>query len=110
MTMNAMSGDGKIKLVQPVWKQVKLVALATALILLIPLVAMQFTKEVAWNVFDFAVAGVLLGGTGLMYVFAARMIRNAQHRFVVGAVLAVALLLVWAELAVGIIGSPLAGS
>jgi hypothetical protein len=38
------------------------------------------------------------------------MVRNAQYRFVLGAVLAVALLLVWAELAVGIFGTPFAGT
>jgi hypothetical protein len=42
------------------------IALATALILLLPLVAMQFTDEVDWGVADFAAAGVLLGGTGLL--------------------------------------------
>jgi hypothetical protein len=48
------------------------VALATALILLVPLLAMQFTDEVAWGVFDFVVAGTLLGGTGLIHQLAAR--------------------------------------
>jgi hypothetical protein len=42
------------------------VALVTAFILLLPLVAMQFTDEVDWGVADFVVAGVLLGGSGLL--------------------------------------------
>ena len=42
------------------------VALATALILLLPLVAMQITDEVDWGLADFAFAGALLGGTGLL--------------------------------------------
>jgi hypothetical protein len=42
------------------------VALATAFILLVPLVAMQFTDEVDWGVADFVAAGVLLGGAGLL--------------------------------------------
>ena len=42
------------------------VALATALILLVPLVAMQFTDEVDWALADFVVAGALLGGTGFL--------------------------------------------
>ena len=36
-----------------------------ALMLLLPLVAMQFTDEVNWSETDFIVAGALIGGTGL---------------------------------------------
>jgi hypothetical protein len=42
------------------------VALATAFILLLPLVAMQVTDEVDWGLADFAFAGALLGGAGLL--------------------------------------------
>lgn len=38
------------------------VALVTGLLLLVPLVAMQFTDEVRWNLADFVVAGALLFG------------------------------------------------
>jgi hypothetical protein len=80
------------------------VALATAFILSVPLLAMQFTDEVAWGVFDFAVAGALLGGTGLMYALAARKKGNIVYRSAVGVALAAALFLVWLVLAVGVIG------
>jgi hypothetical protein len=86
-------------------KQIFLIALATGLILLLPLVAMQFTDAVAWDAADFAVAGVLLFGTGLAYVLAARRAANGAYRAAVGVALAAALLLVWMNLAVGIIGS-----
>jgi hypothetical protein len=76
------------------------IALATGLILLAPLLAMQFTEEVAWTLSDFVIAGVLLFGTGLMFVLAARKTR--KYRAVIGIVLAAALFYVWAELAVGI--------
>ena len=52
------------------------VALATAFILLLPLVAMQITDEVDWGLADFAVAGALLGGTGLLLERAARKPRK----------------------------------
>jgi hypothetical protein len=108
--MNTISGNGDNNVEQPVFKQVAFVLLGAGLILLVPLVAMQFTNEVVWDRFDFVVAGVLLVSTGLIYVFATRMVRKTQHRFIIGAVLAVAFLLVWAELAVGIFGSPFAGT
>ena len=42
------------------------IALVTALLLLVPLVLMLVTNEVRWGVFDFVLAAVLLGGTGLL--------------------------------------------
>jgi hypothetical protein len=82
------------------------VALVTALILSVPLLAMQFTDEVAWGVFDFAVAGILLAGTGLVYQLGASKAGNTAYRVAVGVALGAALLLVWINLAVGVIGEP----
>ena len=48
------------------------VALATALVLLVPLVAMQITDEADWSLADFVLAGALLGGTGLLLELAAQ--------------------------------------
>jgi hypothetical protein len=56
------------------------VALATACILLLPLVAMQITDEVDWSLADFVFAGVLLGGTGLLLEQAVRRPRNVAYR------------------------------
>jgi hypothetical protein len=56
------------------------VALATACVLLVPLVAMQFTDEVDWGVADFVAAGVLLAGAGLLLERAARKPRNLVHQ------------------------------
>lgn len=86
------------------------VFVVTAGILMVPLVAMQFTSEVKWNFFDFVVIGTLLVGTGLLLVLASRKIKKANHRVAVIFGLLVALLLIWAELAVGIFGTPFAGS
>jgi hypothetical protein len=86
------------------------IVFTAGLLLLAPLIAMQFTNEVAWSGFDFLVAGVLLFGTGLLCELVLRKVKKARHRIILCAVLVVALFLVWAELAVGIFGSPLAGS
>lgn len=77
------------------------ITLATAFILLLPLLAMQFTDEVVWNLTDFAVAGTLLIGTGLVYALVARKGSTVAYRVAVGIVVAASLLLVWMDLAVG---------
>lgn len=79
--------------------------LLTALVLLLPLLAMRFTDEVNWSSFDFAVAGALLLGAGLAYEFVSARGGGRAYRAAVGMAVAVSLLLVWANLAVGIIGS-----
>jgi hypothetical protein len=56
------------------------VALATALVLLVPLVAMQITDEVDWGVADFVLAGVLLAGTGLLLELAAKKPASFAYR------------------------------
>ena len=88
---------------QPVARNVLRVLSGTAALLLVPLLAMQFTREVNWDLADFLAAAVLLAGTGLAYVFLAPMVRTPRRRTLLGAGLGLALLLVWAELAVGIV-------
>jgi hypothetical protein len=80
-------------------------ALTAAALLLVPLVVMQFTDEMAWDPFDFAVAWGLLSGAGLAYKLVAGRAGNATYRAATGLAVAAALLLVWSNLAVGIIGS-----
>lgn len=81
-----------------------------AFILIIPLAAMQFTDEVNWTPFDFAVAGALLLATGLTCELVIRLVPKTGHRIVICLAILAALLLVWAELAVGIFGTPFAGT
>lgn len=80
-------------------KNILRVALVTALLLLVPL-AMQFP----WNLFDYVLAGALLFGTGVAYVLVSRR-GNIAYRVAAGLALASALFLLWANLAVGLIGS-----
>jgi len=88
------------------YKPAARIALATAIILLVPLLAMQFTEEVVWDLADFAVAGVLLFGAGLAYELVARKAAgNLAYRAAVGVAVAASLFLVWANLAVGLIGA-----
>lgn len=86
------------------------VALGTAAILLIPLIAMQFTREVNWTSTDFVIAAVLLAGTGMLFEVASAKLRSRKSRLIACAVIGFCFLFVWAELAVGLVGSPFAGS
>ncbi|MEE9609926.1 MAG: hypothetical protein V3W19_01675, partial [Desulfatiglandales bacterium] len=86
-------------------KNIIRITLATAFILLLPLLAMQFTDEVVWDLTDFAVAGALLFGAGLTYELVARKAGNIAYRAAVGLAVAAALILIWVNLAVGLIGS-----
>ena len=88
---------------------VTILAVAIAL-LLIPLIAMSFTNEVNWKIFDFLVAGILLIGTGLTLEFILRKIKTLRYRILFVVALFVVLFLIWVELAVGIFGTPFAGS
>ena len=81
------------------------IVVTTALILLLPLIAMRFTDEVVWDLADFAVAGVLLIGAGLTFELIARKAGSFAYRAAVGIAVAAALLLIWVNLAVGIIGN-----
>ncbi len=52
-------------MMQNITKRLTVWAVVIALILMIPLVAMQFTNEVNWDLFDFVVMGALLFGVAL---------------------------------------------
>lgn len=78
------------------------VAIATGLVLLLPLVAMQFTSEVRWGAEDFLAAGALLFCAGMLYVLGVRRVYLPWQRRPFVALIAVGVALVWAELAVGV--------
>ena len=78
-------------------------------LLFLPFIAMKFTDEVKWTLFDFIVAGVLLLGTGLMLELILRKMKSVQNRIIFSVTLFIVLFLIWAELAVGIFGTPFAG-
>ena len=58
-------------------------AVAVGLILLIPLIAMQFADGVVWTPSDFIVAGTLLYGAGLTYQLISRRARSLPYRLAV---------------------------
>ena len=88
----------------------KWVVFLPLLFLLIPLIGMLFSNEVNWSFFDFIVMGMLI----LLVSFGIKQIikrTNSMHYriLLIGSILLI-FLLVWAELAVGILGTPFAGN
>ena len=73
-----------------------------ALLLFIPLIAMEFTNEVKWTLMDFIVAAILLLGTGLSCNFIIQKVKNTKFRIAICLAILALLFLIWAELAVGI--------
>lgn len=86
------------------------IALATAMILSLPLIAMQFTNEVDWKLLDFIIMSVLIYGTSSLFVLVARVVPR-KYRVFIALGFGAFLFLAWAHLAVGIVDTwPLAGS
>ncbi len=77
----------------------------TMILLSVPLVAMQFTTEVNWSAGDFLVAAILIAGALCTYEFMILKSRQYYYRIAAGLSALSFLLLVWVNLAVGIIGN-----
>lgn len=77
-----------------------------ACLLLLPWVAMQFDAEgVHWTAGDFVVMGAMLLAVCITYEIAARLARNNAYIVASGLAAGGGFLMVWANLAVGIIGN-----
>lgn len=91
-------------------KRLVIILAVAGSLLLIPLIAMQFTNEVSWEMNDFVIMGILLFGTGLLCELVLSKVKSMEGRIVLCGAILLAFLLIWAELAVGIFGTPFAGS
>ena len=86
------------------------ILLAVPGLLLIPLIAMQFSSDVQWTGRDFLIMGIMLLSLGVGIEFILRKASTRRSRIVLAAGAVFLFLLVWAELAVGVFGSAWAGS
>ncbi len=75
---------------------------AAGCLLLLPLVAMQFTDEVAWDGADFLIFGAMLVAACGAYELAARLTRQTAYRAAAAAAITALFILIWLELAVGL--------
>ncbi len=91
-------------------KRLLIIVLIVAGLLLIPFIGMQFSSNINWSGLDFLIMGILLLGTGLLIDLALRKIPDVKNLIIVCGIVLAVFFLVWAELAVGIFGTPLAGS
>lgn len=91
-------------------KRLKIILALVAILLFIPFIAMQFSNEVAWSGFDFLLMGILLFSAGLLCDLIMRKVTRTKYRIALCIAILAVFLIVWAELAVGILGTPFAGS
>lgn len=89
-------------------KKVSRAFLISLCILLIPAIATMVSEEVNWGIMDFFISFVLLTGV----IFAIQWVYEKlpkRYRLGIIVIIILAFILLWAELAVGILGTPLAG-
>lgn len=94
-------------------KNIRLIGILTtaAVLLLIPFAAMKLGVDgVKWTAIDFAAAAVMLFGAGIAIEVALRVVKLFEYRIAACVAILLVLAIVWAELAVGLIGTPFAGS
>lgn len=92
-------------------KQKTILIYATpAVLLCIPLLGNMFSEEFDWSPGDFVIGAVLLFGTAFIIDLIQRIVKNKTYKILLGGAVLILLLLVWAELAVGIFGTPFAGN
>jgi len=84
-------------------------AAITVAVLIVPLIGNILSAEVNWSAGDFLVGGLLVFGFSCFEFFLWKRLSGVYRRWVF-VVLLFAFLLLWAELAVGIFGSPIGGS
>lgn len=93
----------------------------TLALLLVPLLAMAFEwrvpdpgsdapGQVNWGVLDFVIMGALISGTGVVFELLKQRVDSTAKRWMLFIPLMGILFLIWAELAVGILNTPFAGS
>jgi uncharacterized membrane protein AbrB (regulator of aidB expression) len=92
------------------FKNKKVRVLYPLLLLVIPLIGMCITEEINWSPFDFIMMGILILSVSIGINFTLNKTKNLKNRIIYIGILGLLFLLIWAELAVGIFGTPFAGN
>ena len=85
-----------------VMKNGRLISILLSIVILL-LIAMQFTNEVNWTLSDFVIMGFLLLATGLSCELVLRKVKKLEYRIAICLAILAVFFLIWAHLAVGII-------
>ncbi len=88
----------------------KWVVFLPLLLLLIPLIGTLVSNEVNWSFFDFIIMGILILSLSFGIKQVLKATNNRMFRMLLIGLILILFLLVWAELAVGIFDTPIAGS
>ncbi|MFN1219324.1 hypothetical protein ACKW6Q_20355 [Chryseobacterium kwangjuense] len=79
-------------------------------VLTIPLLGNIVSNEVNWSSSDFLIAGILLFTTAFFINLVRGTVKKQSWKIMICIFILLVLVLTWIELAVGIFGSPFAGS
>ncbi len=88
----------------------KWVVFLPLLLLLFPLIGMFFSNEINWTFFDFIIMGILILSLSFGIKQVLKTTKNRMFRILIIVLILMVFLLVWAELAVGIFDTPIAGT
>lgn len=91
-------------------KSLMLISTVSLTLLLIPLIAMQFTSEVDWGLFDFIIAGILIFGVGVLFSYITRKVVSTKYRVLFIIFVLILFILIWTELGVGIFSTSFVGN
>jgi len=91
-------------------KRYGIILLSVLVLLAIPFIAMRFTDDVDWSFGDFLVMGIILLATGMLGDWVLRRFAKFHYRILMIVGIIILFLLIWAELGVGLFGTPFAGN
>jgi dipeptide/tripeptide permease len=90
--------------------RLKKILISITVILTIPVLGKLYTDDFQWALPDFIIGAMLLYGTSFMIDVILRKVQKKSHRIALSGLILLVLLCIWAELAVGLIGTPFAGN
>ena len=79
------------------------------LVLLLPIIGV-ILFDLDWNIFDFLIMGLLILFFSIAINFILNHLNSSKLRLILVLMLVILFLLIWAELAVGVFGTPFAGT
>lgn len=89
--------------------QFKFILIIVVVLLSIPFVASFFSTNFNWSWFDYTIMGILLLLVGITATFLFNSVKNQKRRLLYFILLGIVVFVIWAELAVGVFNTVIAG-